>query len=208
MPPIRQSNRVRKPKVYWEPPPPTCRLPTRKQQQPAFTIYTDPFKDLGTHSPEDPSMQLLEELSMHLVMNPPEDLDMQSPKDPYSESEDPDSEPEDLDLKPAEDSDTSLEDHSYQSQFLSKDRAGRSQNLSESAKSVKLFQLFFTVKEIKNIVKQTNQQAAYMIFKSPWVPITVTEIYHYLGCLIYMGVQPLCELEDHWHLKIPVASCL
>ena len=37
--------------------------------------------------------------------------------------------------------------------------------------------------------------------------ITVTEIYHYLGCLIYMGVQPLRELEDHWHLKTPVASC-
>src|SRR5204862_4509537 len=137
----------------------------------------------------------------------PEDPDAE-PGDPDSEPKDPDSESEDLDLESAEDSDTSLEDHSYQSQFLSKDRAGRSQNLSESVKPVKLFQLFFTVKEIKNIVKQTNQQAAYMIFKSFWVSITVTEVYHYLGCLIYMRVQPLCELENHWHLKTSVASCL
>ena len=73
----------------------------------------------------------------------------------------------------------------------------RSQDMSENITSVKLFQLFFTVKEIKNIVKQTNQWAAYMIFKSLWVPITVTEIYHYLECLIYMKIQSLQELHDY-----------
>ena len=201
MPPIRQFNRVHKSKVYWEPPPSTCRLPTRKQQQSAFTIYTNFFKDLDMHFSEDSSMQLFEELSMHVIMNFSEDLDMQF-------SEDSDSESENLDLKSAEDSDTSLEDYSYQSQFLSKDRAGRFQNFSESAKSVKLFQLFFTVKEIKNIVKQTNQQAAYIDFKSSWKPLTVTEAYRYLGCLIYIGIQPLRELNDHWgQLKSPIASC-
>ena len=46
---------------------------------------------------------------------------------------------------------------SYQSQFLSKNRADKSQNLSENSNSFKLFQLFFTVKEIENIVKQINQ---------------------------------------------------
>ena len=61
---------------------------------------------------------------------------------------------------------------------------------------------------MKNIVKQINQQAAHTDFKSFWMSITVTEVYHYLGCLIYMEVQPLCELEDHWHLKTSVASCL
>ena len=60
----------------------------------------------------------------------------------------------------------SVKNQSYQSQFLSKNRAGRPQNLSENIESVKLFQLFFTVKEMKNIVKQTNQQAAHIEFKS------------------------------------------
>ncbi len=129
-------------------------------------------------------------------------------EDSILKSENLDSEFRNLDLKSAEDSDTSLENHSYQSQFLSKDRADRFQNLSESAKPVKLFQLFFTVKEIKNIVKQTNQWAAYMIFKSFWILITVTEIYHYLEYLIYMRVQSLHKLENYWYLKTFVASCL
>jgi len=50
-----------------------------------------------------------------------------------------------------------LEDQPYQPQFLPKDRAGRPQNLPENIESVKLFQLFFTVKKIENIIKQTNQ---------------------------------------------------
>jgi hypothetical protein len=100
------------------------------------------------------------------------------------------------------------EDQPYQPQFLPKDRAGKPQNLSEDPDPLKLFQLFFTVKEIENIVEQTNQRAAYIDFKHPWKPLTVTEAYRYLGCLVYMGVQPLRELSDHWyHLKSPVASC-
>ena len=45
------------------------------------------------------------------------------------------------------------DDQSYQPLFLSKDRAGKPQNLPENPDPVKLFQLFFPVKEIKNIVK-------------------------------------------------------
>jgi len=105
-------------------------------------------------------MQLLEELSMHLVMQLSEDLVMQL-------SEDLDSQPADLVMKLVKDSDMkSLEDQSYQSQFLFKDRADRFQNLSENTEFVKLFQLFFLVKEMKNIVKQTNQQVTYTDFKS------------------------------------------
>ena len=96
---------------------------------------------------------------------------------------------------------------SYQSQFLSEDRADKFQNLFEDSNSVKLFQLFFTVKEIKNIIKQINQQAVCIDFKYLWKFLTVTEIYHYLGCLVYIEVQSLQELDDHWHLKISIASC-
>src|SRR5436190_11997496 len=152
MPPIRQSNRVRKPKVHWEPPP-----PTRRRRQPAFIIHADPSEDqptpedLGTQFPEDLGMES-EDLGMES-----EDLGMES-EDLGTESEDLDTqfpedlgmEPEDLDMQP-------VEDQSYQPQFLSKNRAGKPQNLSEDLNFLKLFQLFFTIKEMKNIVKQTNQ---------------------------------------------------
>ncbi len=96
----------------------------------------------------------------------------------------------------------------YQPPFLPKDRAGKPQNLPENSDPFKLFQLFFSVKEIQNIVKETNQRAAYIGFKRKWIPLTVTETYQYLGCLVYMAVQPLRELSDHWsHLNSPVRSC-
>ena len=48
----------------------------------------------------------------------------------------------------------------YQPYFLPKNRAGKPQNLPKDIKPIKLFQLFFTVKEIENIVKQTNSRGA------------------------------------------------
>src|SRR5438046_6425765 len=168
MSPIRWSNRARKPKVYWEPPP-----PTRRRRQPAFTIHADPSEDQPT--PEDLGTQFPEDLGMES-----EDLGMES-EDLGTESQDLDTQfPEDLGMEP-EDLDTqSVEDQPYQPQFLSKNRAGKPQNLSEDSNSLKLFQLFFTVKEMKNIVKQTNQQTAYTSFNTSWMSLTVTKVYHYL----------------------------
>src|SRR6266480_4168935 len=98
---------------------------------------------------------------------------------------------EDLDMQFLKDLDTQpAENQSYQSQFLSKNRADKFQNFSEDSNSLKLFQLFFTVKEMKNIVKQTNQQTTYTSFDTSWMPLTVTKAYHYLGCLVYMRIQP------------------
>src|SRR6266496_913186 len=166
MPPIRQSNRARKPKVYWEPPP-----PTRRRRQPAFTIHADPSEDqptpedLGTQFSEDLGTQFPEDLDSQpedLDSQPEEDLDMQSSDDLDSQPEDLDLQPEDLDMEPAE-------DQPYQPQFLSKNRTGKPQNLPEDSNPLKLFQLFFTVKEMKNIVKQTNQRAAYTSFDTRWM---------------------------------------
>src|SRR5215471_12378308 len=42
MAPIRRSNRVPKPRDYWDP----TISPPRRRQAPAFTIYTDPSEDL------------------------------------------------------------------------------------------------------------------------------------------------------------------
>ena len=218
MPPIRRSNRARKPKVHWEPPSPARRLPTRKQQSPLFTIHTNPPEDLSTQLHEDLTKGLIEGLSPQLsdedlsdTLSPQlsdEDLsDALSPRlsdedlsdalspQLYDEdlsdylsqlSDDSLSQLSDEDLSDALSSQLSDEDlsnalstqlsdddlskalnaqlykdldvdSSYQSQFLSKDRADKFQNLSEDSTSVKLFQLFFTIEEIKNIVKQINQ---------------------------------------------------
>ena len=56
----------------------------------------------------------------------------------------------DLDMQPAE-------NQLYQLQFLSKNKTDKFQNFFEDSNSFKLFQLFFTIKKMKNIVKQTNQ---------------------------------------------------
>src|SRR5436189_2982266 len=79
----------------------------------------------------------------------------------------------------------------YQPQFLPKDRAGKPQDLPENPDALKLFQLFFPVKEIENIVKQTNYRAGYIDWKDFWKPLTVTEAYCYLGCLVYIGIYTL-----------------
>src|SRR5216117_265848 len=172
-------------------------------QAPAFTIYTEP-EDLNTQLSEQLSAQLYEGLikdlgSKHaeaLGFEPDEDLGSEPDEDlGFEPDEDLDTEPdEDLDTEPDEDPDTEPDedlDQSYRPRFLPKDRVGKPQNLSEDSDSLKLFQLFFSVKEIENIVKQTNQQAAYINFKHPWKPLTVTETYRYLECLVYMGAQPL-----------------
>ncbi len=135
---IRWSNRICKSKVHWEFSSPT---------QSAIIIYINLSEDLSS---EDLVMQLPEDLDLEsedLDLKPVEDLDLKP-------AEDLDSELKDLDLKLIKDSDTEpVEDQSYQPQFLSTNRTDRSQNLSENTELVKLFQLFFSVKEMKNIVK-------------------------------------------------------
>ena len=82
-------------------------------------------------------MQFSENLSMKS-----ENLDMKS---------------ENLDMKFKDLDMQSAENQSYQSQFLSKNKADKFQNLLKDSDSLKLFQFFFSVKEIENIVKQINQ---------------------------------------------------
>ena len=177
---IRRSNRAPKHKIYWEPSidPPRKQQPPRRQQPPPFTIYADPPEDLSTQLHEGLTEGLIKGLSPQLS---DEDLsDTLSPRlsdedlsDALSQlSDDSLSQLSDEDLSQAlstqlfdKDLSDALSaqlyeglgvDPPYQPQFLPEDRAGKPQNLPEDSNSVKLFQLFFTVKEIKNIVKQTN----------------------------------------------------
>src|SRR5947207_5830562 len=165
MAPIRRSNRARKPRDYWDP----TNSPPHQRQPPAFIIYTEPPEDLGSelsHKDLGPGLSD-EDLGSELSH---EDLGSKlSDKDLGSElfDEDLGSELSEKDLSLELDKDLSKllsrqlhEDldvnSSYQLQFLSKDRADKFQNLSEDSDFLKLFQLFFSVKEIENIIEQIN----------------------------------------------------
>src|SRR5438034_7484120 len=164
MDPIRQSNRARKPRDYWDP----TNSPQHQRQPPAFTIYTEPPEDLGSElSDKDLGFELSDEdLGPELS---DEDLGSELSEEDPSPEPDEDLSPElDKDLSSELDEDLSKHlsrqlhegldmDPPYQPQFLPKNRAGKPQNLPEDPDPLKLFQLFFPVKEIENIVKQTNQ---------------------------------------------------
>jgi hypothetical protein len=123
-------------------------------------------EDLSPELDEDLSPELDKDLSPELD----KDLSLELDKDLSSELD------KDLSLELDEDLSKHLSkqfheslgvDPPYQPQFLSKDRAGKPQNLLKDSDSLKLFQLFFPVKEIENIVEQTNQQTTYIVFKHP-----------------------------------------
>ena len=217
MAPIRRSNRASKPRVYWNP----TNSPPHRRQPPAFLIYTEPPEDLSTQLSHqdlgsgsdlgpDASLDLGSDLGSDADLDSElsdEDLGSELSEEGLGEGLD-ESLDEGLDKFLDELLDKSLDealdkalhrqlheglgmDLIYQPHFPSKNRAGRPQNLSENSDPLKLFQLFFTVKEMKNIVKQINQQAQYIDFESPWKSLTVIEIYCYLECLIYMRIQLL-----------------
>jgi hypothetical protein len=64
------------------------------------------------------------------------------------------------------------------------------------------------VKDIEVIVRETNQRASKITFGRPWQPLTTVEAYHYLGCLVYMGIQPLRDLRDYWQLATPISKAI
>ncbi len=164
-------------------------------------LHLSDNEDLHLSDNEDLHLSDNEDLTKDLTENLAKDLIIQFCNEIKSE---------DLSRQLYESLDVLFSDNqSYQSLFLSKDRTDESQNLSENSDSVKLFQLFFLIKEMKNIVKQINQQTAYINFKFFWKSLTITEIYHYLECLVYIEIQSLQELKDHWsQLNFSIKSCL
>ena len=205
---IRQSNRVSKSRDYWNL---TNNFSYWKHSS-TFIIYIESFE----HSTENLTEDLTEDLTENLSFKLDEDLSSELDEDLSSELDKNLSSELDKDLSLELDKDLSLElnedlneqlsrqlhedlnvDSSYQLQFLFKNKADKFQNLFKDSDSLKLFQLFFSVKEIEKIVKQINQQAVYINFKCFWKSLTVTEIYHYLECLVYMRIQSLQELNDY-----------
>jgi hypothetical protein len=231
MPPIRRSNRAPKPKIYWEPTIPT----PRRRRAPAFTIYTEAQEPLNTQALGTNPLCTQALGTQALGTNPlgTQALGTQplgtNPLGTQALGTNPlgtqplgtqplgtqplGTQPlgtQPLGTQPlgTQPLGTHAPKEAYQPYFPPKDRAGKPQNMPQDTRPIKLFQLFFTVKEIENIVKQTNQRAASISFKHPWKPLTTMGAYRYLGCLVYMGVQPLRELSDYWQLDTPISQCL
>ena len=167
---IRQSNRVLKSRDYWN----FTNSLSHQKQSSAFIIYTESSEDLDFElSDENLDFELSDEnLDFELSDKDldselsDEDLDSELFKKDLSSELD-----EDLSLKLDEDLSEYLSrqlhedldvDSLYQLQFLFKNRVDKSQNFFEDSDSLKLFQLFFSVKKIKNIVKELVIQSCVM----------------------------------------------
>jgi len=83
------------------------------------------------------------------------------------------------------------------------------QNMPKDTRPIKLFQLFFPVKEVENIIKNSNSRAVF-IGLCPWKPLTVIESNNegsrgqFRGSKTQLGCQecnkPLCKIGDYKHL--------
>jgi Transposase IS4 len=63
-----------------------------------------------------------------------------------------------------------------------------------------LFSLFFNTQFLNMLVTATNSYAQrnYSDMKRPWKPLSLPELYVFLGCLVYMGVHPEHDMEGYW----------
>jgi len=78
--------------------------------------------------------------------------------------------------------------------MISSNPSGQPQNLAPGLKPLQLFELFFTANDMATLANQSNPRAALRGSQ----PLTVPEIYRYLGCLLYMGIYKCPEITDYW----------
>ncbi|RPB07015.1 hypothetical protein P167DRAFT_579723 [Morchella conica CCBAS932] len=66
---------------------------------------------------------------------------------------------------------------------------------------LELFQLFFSVEILEEIVKNTNEYAEIKRGDTPgrpWFDLTVPELKMFIGVKIYMGVYRFLAIDDYW----------
>lgn len=165
MGPTRRSNRALKPRDFYDPPlgpTPRPRGPprtSRRQRQPLlFNIFTETFnKQTPDSLPERPRSRAD---SVGSGASDPEDLGPEPPA-PGPELLDPAEllrralEPCPLEPAPLD----STHEH-YEPPFLPGDWVGQPLNLPENRAPLQLFQLFFPVKAVEDIVKHSNARGA------------------------------------------------
>jgi hypothetical protein len=207
---VRQSNRASKPKVFWEPSiensadssTKRCRAPTlnssaakrprlsraRVSKAKSSKPPTDPPETECSRPPTNPPAS---ECS-GTYTDPPEAECSRPPTDP------PESECSGTPTDPPE-----AECSSYRPPISVQNRPGKPKDIASDLEPLRLFQLFFTPKELAVIVEHANSRASHIDFKRSWKPLTVGELYNYIGCLIYMSLYQAPEISDYWAQKAP-----
>ena len=68
-------------------------------------------------------------------------------------------------------------------------------------KPTDFFKLFFSEDSVKTIIKNTEEYAATLKAKRPylrWYPLTVKEFYAFLGIIIFMGLVDVPTVSEYW----------
>uniref|UniRef100_A0A3B5A841 PiggyBac transposable element-derived protein 4-like n=1 Tax=Stegastes partitus TaxID=144197 RepID=A0A3B5A841_9TELE len=80
--------------------------------------------------------------------------------------------------------------------FCSARPPGSQLNGTADYTALQLFQQFFTTKVLKTLITNTNMhgRTAY----SPWVDITLKDVFSFLSVVIYMGIVKVPSLTDYW----------
>ncbi|XP_051502197.1 piggyBac transposable element-derived protein 4-like [Myxocyprinus asiaticus] len=72
---------------------------------------------------------------------------------------------------------------------------------SSSYSPLELFQLYFSVQVVETLCENTNKNGLRRYAqgkRTPWFPLTIQEMFHYLGLLIFMGLLRTRKIRDHW----------
>jgi hypothetical protein len=66
-----------------------------------------------------------------------------------------------------------------------------------------LFSLFFSPAILNVMVSSTNTYALrnHRSTRNPWRPLSLPELYVWLGCVVYMGVHPEPDMNYYWRTK-------
>jgi Transposase IS4 len=79
-----------------------------------------------------------------------------------------------------------------------------SKSLATGLSELETFQRLFTPVIVNRIVVATNSYAAnarkdeeLSPHARPWIPVNLTDIWRFIGCLLYIGYHKLANHEDH-----------
>jgi Transposase IS4 len=80
-----------------------------------------------------------------------------------------------------------------------------SESLATGLSELDTFQRLLTPQIVDRIVIATNSYAENaqkdkepLPYARPWTPVTSTDIWRFIGCLLHMGYHKLANHEDHW----------
>uniref|UniRef100_W5N8P6 Si:dkey-19f4.2 n=1 Tax=Lepisosteus oculatus TaxID=7918 RepID=W5N8P6_LEPOC len=83
---------------------------------------------------------------------------------------------------------------------------GAQLDTSKTYSPLDLFQLFFGMAVMRTLCNNTNKNAIKRKargIKSEWQPVSIVDMYNYIGILIYMGLLTSHNVRDYWTPRVP-----